>query len=70
MDAIVADDIFNCILLNENDIIHIHISVKYVPRNPINNKPAMVQVMAWREHPDDPVHWRIYAALGGDELTL
>ena len=37
-----ADDIFNCILLNENDRIPIQISLKYVPRSPIENEPALV----------------------------
>ena len=35
----------------------------FVPKDPIDNKPALIQVMAY------PVHWRIYAALGGDELN-
>ena len=49
MTAILADDIFSCTLLNDNDIIPILISVKYVPRSPTDHKPALVQVMAWRE---------------------
>ena len=40
MAAILADDIFNCIL-NENDRIPIRISLKYVPMSPIENKPAL-----------------------------
>ena len=47
MAAILADDIFKCILMNENDVIPIHILMKFVPRSPIDNKPAFVQVMAW-----------------------
>ena len=47
MAAIFADDIFNCIFLNENDRILIQISLKYVPRSLTDNKPALVQVMAW-----------------------
>ena len=47
MADILADDIFKCIFLNENDRILIQISLKFVPRGPINNKPALVQVMAW-----------------------
>ena len=30
-----------------NNIIPIQISLKFVPRSPIDNKPAWVQVMAW-----------------------
>ena len=55
MAAIFADDIFNCIFLNENDRILIKISLKYVPRSPINNKPAWVQVMAWWRTGDKPL---------------
>ena len=47
-----ADDIFECIFLNENIWIPIIISLKFVPKGPINNIPAMVQIMAWR-HPED-----------------
>ena len=43
---VILDDIFNCIFLNENDRTPIHISLKYVPGYPIDNKPALVQVMA------------------------
>ena len=46
MAAILADDIFKCIFLNENDRIQIQISLKFVSRSPIDNKPALVQVMA------------------------
>ena len=37
-----ADDIFKCIFLNENVWIPIEISVKFVPKGPINNIPALV----------------------------
>ena len=47
MDAILADDVFRCIFLNENDRIPIQISLKFVPRSPIDNKSAWVQVMVW-----------------------
>ena len=47
MAAILADDIFKCIFLNENDRILIQISLKFVPRIPIDNKAVLVQVMAW-----------------------
>ena len=39
-----ADNIFKCIFLNEN----VWISLKFVPKGPINNIPAMVQIMVWR----------------------
>ena len=49
MAAILADDNFKCIFLNENDQILIGISLKYVPGSPLDNKPALVQVMAWHQ---------------------
>ena len=55
MDAILADDIFKCIFLNENVWISIKISLKFVPKGPIDNKPALVQVMAWRLRGDKPL---------------
>ena len=41
-----ADDTFKRIVLNENIGILIKISLKFVPKGPINNIPALVQVMA------------------------
>ena len=35
--AILADNIFKCIFLNENNRILIQISLKLVPRSPIDN---------------------------------
>ena len=55
MAAIVADDIFKCFFLNENDRIPIQISLKYVPMSPIDNRPALVQVMARRQAGDKPL---------------
>ena len=71
MAAIFAD-IFNHIFMNEKFCILIQISLKFVRKSVINNKAALVHVMAWRRSWTnvDPVHWRIYAALGGDELTI
>ena len=48
-------DIFKCIFLNEYVWISIKISLKYVPRGPINNIPALVQIMAWRRQGDKPL---------------
>ena len=46
MDAIL-EDIFKGIFLNEIDKIPIQISPKLVTRSPIDNKSALVRVMAW-----------------------
>ena len=51
----IADDIFNCIFLNENVWILIKISLKFVPKDPMNNIPALVQIMAWRRPGDKPL---------------
>ena len=48
MAAILADTIFKLVCLNENDRIPIQISLKFTIMGPIDNKPALVQVTAWR----------------------
>ena len=50
-----ADDTFKGIFLNENVRISIKISLKFVPEGPINNSPALVQIMAWRRLGDKPL---------------
>ena len=50
-----ADDMFKCIFLNENIWIPIEISLKFVPQGPVNNIPALVQIMAWRRPGDKPL---------------
>ena len=52
MAAIVADDNFKRIFINENDKFMIWVSMKFVPRSPIDNKPALVQVMTWHQTGD------------------
>ena len=55
MATILADNNFKCIFLNENDRILIQIWLKFVPRNPADNNPALVYVMAWRRRGDKPL---------------
>ena len=50
-----ADDIFKRIFFNENVRISIKVSLKFVPKVPINNIPALVQIMAWRHSGDKPL---------------
>ena len=50
-----ADDIFKCIFLRENVWIPTKISLMFVPKRPINNIPALVQIMAWRRPGDKPL---------------
>ena len=47
-----TDDIFACILFNENCCILIKFSLKYVRKVPIDNNPALIQIMAWRRSGD------------------
>ena len=49
------DDIFRCIFLNENIRIAINISLSFVPKGPIDNILALVQIMAWRLSGDKPL---------------
>ena len=49
------DNVFKCIFLNENVIISVKISLKFVPKGPINNIPALVQIMAWRQTGHKPL---------------
>ena len=55
MADILADDIFKRIIFNENGIITIQISLKFVLKNPIDNKTECVQVIAWRRTGDKPL---------------
>ena len=50
-----ADDVLKCIFLNQNVWILLKIRLKFVPRGPINNIPALVQIMAWRRPGDKPL---------------
>ena len=58
--------------------ISIWISLKFAPKSPIDNDPLSIgldngltlnrqQAIIWTNA--DPIHWRIYASLGGDELN-
>ena len=51
-----ADDAFKRIFLTENVRILINISLTFVPVGPIDNKLALVQVMAWSRTGDKPLH--------------
>ena len=46
---------FKRIFVNENVRILIEISLKFVPKGPIDNIPALVQIMAWRRQGDKPL---------------
>ena len=54
-EQLFADDIFKCIFFNENVIISIKISLKFIPKCSINNIPSLVQIMAWCLPGDKPL---------------
>ena len=43
-----TDSPFKCMFLNGDNYISIIISLKFVPKGPINHITALVQIMAWR----------------------
>ena len=47
-------DMFICVFWNENVSISIKISLKFVPKHPINNIPALIQIMDWHRPGDKP----------------
>ena len=68
-----ADDFFKYVFLYENMSIWINISLKFVPNGEINNIPALVQIMAWRQ----AIIWNIdgklteaYASFSLNELIF
>ena len=50
-----ADDVFKYIFLKEKVWILLKFSPKFVPKVPINNIPALVQIMAWHHSGDKPL---------------
>ena len=50
-----TDHVFRCIFLNEKFCILIKISLKFVPKGPINNSPALVEIIAWYRIGDKPL---------------
>ena len=71
-----ADDVFICIILNENSWISNNISLKYVPYGLIDNviigsdnglASNRRQAIIWTNN--GLVYWRIYASLGLNELV-
>ena len=54
MATTLADDTFEYKFVNETVLISIKISMKFVPKGPINNILALVQIMAWHRPGDKP----------------
>ena len=57
------DNIFKRIFLNQNVRLPINISLKFVPKGPINNIPALVQIMAGRRPGDKPLSETVLVSL-------
>ena len=55
MHVISQTPFSNAIFLNENIWIPIDISLKFIPKGPINYIPAWVQIIAWRRSGDKPL---------------
>ena len=47
IDRHFADHFFKWIFLNENVCFPIEISLKFVAKRPIGNKPVLARIMAW-----------------------
>ena len=63
MAAIFQVTFSNGFFLNENARISTKISLKFGPRGPINNIPALVQIMAWRRPSDKPLSEPVVVSL-------
>ena len=70
----ITDDIVKSIF-NESVWVSITISLTFIPKGRIDYKSALVQVMAPNRRETitrinaDPIHRRIYTALGGNKIT-
>ena len=50
-----ADDIFKCTFFDEKVGILIKTPLRFAPKVPINNIPALAQIMTWRHSGDKPL---------------
>ena len=57
------DGIFIWIFLNQNVWISIKILLKFVPKGPIDNNPALIQIMAWHQPGDKPLSEPVLVSL-------
>ena len=63
MASIFLDDTFKRIFFNENVSLSIKISLNFVPKSPINNISALVQITAWRRPGDKPLSEPVMVSL-------
>ena len=64
------DNILKCIFMNEKFCILIWISLKFVPKRPINNIPAYVQILAWRRPAGLDIRHLAYMPIGHMVLKI
>ena len=57
------DDIFKYFFLNKKIWISIKNSLNFVPKGPVNNIPALVQLMSWRQPGDKPLSEPVVVSL-------
>ena len=66
----IFSNVFSCM---KSFVFRFEFHWRFVPKDPINNKPALVLVMAWHQTVDkslpEPILTLLYAAIRGDELT-
>ena len=55
MAAILADNIFRCIFVNEKFYILNKLWMKFAPNGPTDKNPALVYIMVWRRIGDKPL---------------
>ena len=73
----LADDILKCIFFRQKSYTFIPISLQFVPERRIDDTSALINALAWcrrgnKPLPEtiDPVYWRIYAVIPGDQLIM
>ena len=72
-----VDDILKPTSSHENCCILTDISLKFLPESSINNKSALVQMMAWHRREqasiwtnEGPIYWHIYASPSLNEFKV
>ena len=63
-------NIFKCIFFNENCCILIKILLKYVRKGPIDNNPALAQILGWCQTGDKPLSEPIMSSFGNAYICV
>ena len=62
----LTDNIFKYIFFNENVWVPMKISLKFVPKGPINDKSTLIQIMVWHQTGDKPLFEPMMAHFNDD----